>query len=200
MSSRSRRLRTSKSLGNGKVRDSPLRRDGDSQPVALLLVNLGVTKTHSRPRSRMSIRTPRRSSRRSSTGPISPSAQAHSSTRARTSSISSRSTTPTTGTPGSDCTRRTTCTIGSPRRGARSGPPSSRGVRRAARSLRPPPTPTGGAADDPNPSSGYRALVSTRPPGVSNSLTDYAKGRRPNGFRWTLVVQSEFRVLTPQAG
>ena len=43
-----------------------------SKPVALLLADLGVTKSHSRPTSRTTTRTPRPSSRPSSTAPASP--------------------------------------------------------------------------------------------------------------------------------
>ena len=72
-----------------------------STPVAFLLADLGVTRTHNRPTPRPTTPTPRRSSRRSSTARDSRSASRASSTRARSAASSSATTTTRTATPGS---------------------------------------------------------------------------------------------------
>jgi putative transposase len=72
-----------------------------SKPVAFLLADLGVLKTHSRPYTSTDNPTAKRSSRRSSTGPSSPTGSTRSSTRARSAAPSSTGTTTSTGTPGS---------------------------------------------------------------------------------------------------
>jgi putative transposase len=72
-----------------------------SKPVAFLMADLGVTRTHSRPYTSTDNPTARRSSRRSSTGPSSPRGSTRSSRRARSAAASSVGTTTSTATPAS---------------------------------------------------------------------------------------------------
>jgi putative transposase len=72
-----------------------------SKPVAMLLADLGVTKTHSRPYTSTDNPAPRRSSRRSSTGPPSRGGAARWSTQGRSAASSSAGTTTSTAIQGS---------------------------------------------------------------------------------------------------
>ena len=72
-----------------------------SKPVAFLLADLGVTKTHSRPYTSTTTPTRRRTSRPSSTGPGSPPASTRSSTPARSAAILRLVQPRSTATPGS---------------------------------------------------------------------------------------------------
>ena len=82
-----------------------------SKPVALLLADMGVTKSHSRPHCSNDNPIRRRSSRPSSTAPSSPSASAHWRTRgSSTGTLASATTPPPTFTTG----RRSWCAPSAP--------------------------------------------------------------------------------------
>ena len=87
-----------------------------AKPVAHLLADLGVTKSHSRPHVSMTTRTQNRNSGPSSTDRTSPTASAASRTPAPTVLDSSVGTTTTTVIRASACTRRPTSTTAGPRR------------------------------------------------------------------------------------
>src|SRR5437879_4915589 len=109
-----------------------------SKPVALRLADLGVTKTHSRPTSRTTTPSRRRSSRRSSIGRSFPSASGRLKTPGRTVGSSSPGTTPSIGTAGSACSPRTMCTTAWPTSGSPRAPEAA-----------PPPTPPARSASSP---------------------------------------------------
>jgi putative transposase len=148
-----------------------------SKPVALLLANLGVTKTHSRPHVSSDNPYSEAHCKRSSTGRISPSALAPSKMPAPIAPTSFSGTTPSTATRVSDSTPRTMCTVVSPMRTARtarpSSPPPTRRRPTDSSTIRPPlrdclPPP---GSTHPNGSCSPPLLSKPSSPGVSKSLT-----------------------------
>jgi putative transposase len=97
-----------------------------SKPVALLLADLGVTKSHSRPHVSNDNPTRRRSSRRSSTARTSQIASARSRRHRPSAACSSAGTTTSTAILGSATTRRLTSIMAAPSRSISSERRSSR--------------------------------------------------------------------------
>ena len=120
-----------------------------SKPVALLLSDLGVTKTHSRPY--VSERQPllRGAVQDDEVPPrVSRSLRLDPATRAASATSSSPGTTPSIGTRGSACSRRTTSTTGcAAQRVAARARGAGRGVRRPSRALRRGASASAGAPD-----------------------------------------------------
>ena len=139
-----------------------------AKPVALLLADLGVTKSHSRPRSPTTPRTPRASSRPSSITRPSRTGSARWRTLERSARGSSAGTTTSTATPGSGCSPPPTSTTAGRRRSplpeARCSTPPS------------PPTPSGSSASHPSRPGSRRWCGSTSPSThwsrLSNFLAD----------------------------
>lgn len=162
-----------------------------SKPVAFLLADLGITKTHSRPHVSNDTRTPKHTSRPSSTGPISRRRSGPSKTPAPSAPSSTPGTTPPTGTPGSVCTPRPISTTAEP-------PLSTPTARTSSPTLT---QPTRNDSSDSRPSH----TTTPRPPGSthqptpqtqqSTSTTD-PKGLTPSaGRKDGLDMMVEFLVL-----
>jgi hypothetical protein len=114
-----------------------------AKPVAFMLAELGVTKSHSRPHVSNDNRSAKPSSARSSIGPGSPTGSGPSPTPASTARRSSPGTTSSTATPASGSTPRSMSTTDKPPRSALSvkscstppTPPKASGRRRFGRSV-----------------------------------------------------------------
>jgi putative transposase len=96
-----------------------------AKPVAFLLADLGVTKSHSRPHCSTTTRSARASSAPSSTGPSSPTGSAATRTRMPSAAGSLVGTTTSTAIPASRYTHPPMSTTGEPRLSASSAPSSS---------------------------------------------------------------------------
>jgi putative transposase len=139
-----------------------------SKPVALLLADLGVTRSHSRPHVSNTTRIPRASSRPSSIIRPSPTGSGRSRTPGRSASSSSAGTTSSTATAGSRCWPPPTSTMAGPTRSSPHGLPCW---------MTPsPPTPSGSSASRPSHPSCRTRYGSTSPSTqrsrLSNFLTD----------------------------
>ena len=134
-----------------------------SKPVAQLLVDLGVARSHSRPTSPTTTPTAKPTSRPSSTAPPSPDGSGRSSTPEHSRPGSSSTTTTPTVTPASPCTPPPRCTTAPPARSAPPAPPPSTPPT--------PPTPPGSATGPPPPPSCPPPPGSTSPPAKHSSRT-----------------------------